>query len=97
MPTSPDGDPLTVTITAVPRGMRVLPVGLFNSREALGYLMERLSGNPSQRLGAIDLVRAMGKPRFITAWPEESYTLFASGRPGRAVVRLCPGGPPSRA
>ncbi len=41
---------------AVPRGMRVLPVGLFNSREALGYLMDRLSANPSQRLGAIDLV-----------------------------------------
>jgi tetratricopeptide (TPR) repeat protein len=41
---------------AVPRGMRVLPVGLVNSREALGYLMDRLSANPSQRLGAIDLV-----------------------------------------
>jgi hypothetical protein len=44
---------------AVPRGMQVVPVGLFNSREALGYLMERLSGNSGQRLGAIDLVRAM--------------------------------------
>jgi tetratricopeptide (TPR) repeat protein len=42
--------------TAIPRGMQVLPVGLFNSREALGYLMDRLSANPSQRLGAIDLV-----------------------------------------
>jgi hypothetical protein len=41
---------------ALPRGMRVLPVGLLNSREALGYLMDRLSANPSQRLGAIDLV-----------------------------------------
>ncbi len=41
---------------ALLRGMRVLPVGLFNSREALGYLMDRLSDNPSQRLGAIDLV-----------------------------------------
>ena len=45
---------------AVPRGMQVLPVGLFNSREALSYLMGRLSANPSQRLGAIDLVSAMG-------------------------------------
>jgi len=45
---------------AIPRGMRVLPVGLFNSREALSYLMGRLSANPGQRLGAIDLVDAMG-------------------------------------
>ena len=43
-------------VAAVPRGMQVLPVGLFNSREALGYLMDRLSANPGQRLGAIDLV-----------------------------------------
>ena len=45
---------------AIPGGVRVLPVGLFNSREALSYLMERLSANPGQRLGAIDLVNAMG-------------------------------------
>src|SRR5262249_8547684 len=45
---------------AVPRRMQVLPVGLFNSREALNYLMGRLSANPGQRLGAIDLVSAMG-------------------------------------
>jgi len=44
---------------AVPRGMQVLPVGLFNSREALGYLMNRLSANPGQRLGAIDLVSVL--------------------------------------
>jgi tetratricopeptide (TPR) repeat protein len=45
---------------AVPDGMRVLPVGLFNSREALSHLMGRLSANPSQRLGAIELVSAVG-------------------------------------
>ncbi len=45
---------------AVPRGMQVMPVGLFNSREALSYLTERLSANRGQRLGAIDLVSAMG-------------------------------------
>jgi len=45
---------------AIPRGMRVLPLGLFNSREALSWLMGRLSFNPGQRLGAIDLVSAMG-------------------------------------
>jgi tetratricopeptide (TPR) repeat protein len=57
-PTGPAGRVL-VTCTdaaAIPRGMQVLPVGLFNSREALGYLMERLSANPGQSLGAIDLV-----------------------------------------
>ena len=45
---------------AVPRGMRVMPIGPFNSREALSYLTERLSANRGQRLGAIDLVNAMG-------------------------------------
>jgi tetratricopeptide (TPR) repeat protein len=45
---------------AVPRGMQVMPVGLFNSREALSYLTERLSANRGQRLGAIDLVGVMG-------------------------------------
>src|SRR5215469_11264690 len=41
---------------AVPPGMQVLPVGLFNSREALGYLADKLSVHPGQRRGAIDLV-----------------------------------------
>jgi tetratricopeptide (TPR) repeat protein len=45
---------------AVPSGMRVLPVGLFNSREALSHLMGRLMANPGQRLGAIDLVGVVG-------------------------------------
>ena len=45
---------------AVPGLMRVLPIGPFNSREALGYLTERLSANRGQRLGAIDLVNALG-------------------------------------
>ena len=52
---------------AVPRGMQVLPVGLFNSREALSYLTERLSANRGQRLGAIDLVSSMGlEPAALT-------------------------------
>jgi tetratricopeptide (TPR) repeat protein len=61
-PTGPAGR-LLVTCAdaaAVPRGMQVMPVGLFNSREALSYLTERLSANRGQRLGAIDLVSAMG-------------------------------------
>jgi len=45
---------------AVPRDTQVMPVGLFNSREALSYLTEQLSVNRGQRLGAIDLVNAMG-------------------------------------
>ncbi|HTR92328.1 MAG TPA: tetratricopeptide repeat protein [Trebonia sp.] len=53
--------------TAVPRGVQALPVGQFNSREALGYLMGRLSANPGQRLGAIDLVSDMGmEPAALT-------------------------------
>jgi tetratricopeptide (TPR) repeat protein len=61
-PAGPAGRVLVTSADAVaiPRGMQVLPVGLFNSREALSYLMERLSANPGQRLGAIDLVDAMG-------------------------------------
>src|SRR5277367_603607 len=46
--------------TVVPGGMRVMPIGPFNAREALSYLTERLSANRGQRLGAIDLINAMG-------------------------------------
>lgn len=61
-PTGPAGRVLVTCAdaAAVPRGMQVLPVGPFNSREALSYLMGSLSGNPGQRLGAIDLISAMG-------------------------------------
>jgi tetratricopeptide (TPR) repeat protein len=61
-PTGPAGRVLMTCAdaAAVPRGMQVLPVGRFNSREALSYLMGLLSANPGQRLGAIDLVSAMG-------------------------------------
>jgi tetratricopeptide (TPR) repeat protein len=52
---------------AIPRGMQVLPVGLFNSREALSHLMERLSANPGQRFGAIDLINVMSlEPTALT-------------------------------
>ena len=61
-PTGPAGRVLVTCgdRAAVPRGMQVLPVGLFNSREALSYLTERLSANRGQRLGALDLVNAVG-------------------------------------
>jgi tetratricopeptide (TPR) repeat protein len=47
-------DPATVSATP---GASALPVGMFSPREALGYLMGRLTADPDQRLGAIDLVR----------------------------------------
>jgi tetratricopeptide (TPR) repeat protein len=61
-PTGPAGRLLMTCADAapVPRGMQVSPVGVFNSREALSYLTERLSSNRGQRLGAIDLVNTMG-------------------------------------
>ncbi|MGH3152143.1 MAG: tetratricopeptide repeat protein [Streptosporangiaceae bacterium] len=40
---------------------RVFPVGFFSVREALGCLTERLSVNPAQRQGAIDLIEALGR------------------------------------
>jgi tetratricopeptide (TPR) repeat protein len=61
-PAGPAGRTLVTCADAdmAPRGMRVYPIGPFNSREALSYLTERLSANRGQRLGAIDLVNAMG-------------------------------------
>ena len=40
---------------------QVIPVGPYSVREALNGLSERLSANPAQRLGAIDLVEALGR------------------------------------
>jgi len=68
-PTGPAGRVLVTCVdpAVVPRGMQVLPMGSFNSREALSYLTERLSANRGQRLGAIDLVNAMGyEPAALT-------------------------------
>ena len=43
------------------RGTQVIPVGFFSVREALNCLTERLSANPVQRHGAIDLVETLGR------------------------------------
>ena len=51
------GDPATVSGEPV---TQALPVGMFSPREALSYLMGRLTADPDQRLGAIDLVRDLG-------------------------------------
>jgi tetratricopeptide (TPR) repeat protein len=62
----PDGPAGTVVVTtadeaAVP-GPRhaVIPVGVFSTREALSYLMGRLTADPDQRVGGIDLIEKLG-------------------------------------
>jgi tetratricopeptide (TPR) repeat protein len=49
------------TVAASRQRTRVFPVGFFSVREALGCLTERLSVNPAQRHGAIDLIEALGR------------------------------------
>jgi tetratricopeptide (TPR) repeat protein len=49
------------TVVAGRRRTRVFPVGFFSVREALSCLTERLSVNPVQRQGAIDLIEALGR------------------------------------
>ena len=49
------------TVAATRQRTRVFPVGFFSVREALGCLTERLSVNPAQRQGAIDLIEALGR------------------------------------
>ena len=68
-PSGPAGRTLVTCAdaAAVPGGMRVLPIGPFNRREALGYLTERLSANRGQRAGAIDLINAVGVEPFALA------------------------------
>jgi tetratricopeptide (TPR) repeat protein len=64
----PEGSSGRVLVTAVQasltsgrRGAQVMPVGFFSVREALNCLTERLSVNPAQRNGAIDLIEALGR------------------------------------
>jgi hypothetical protein len=45
---------------AAQSGAHLLPVGMFSPREALSYLMGRLTADPDQRIGAIDLVKDLG-------------------------------------
>jgi tetratricopeptide (TPR) repeat protein len=49
------------SLTSGRRGTQVIPVGFFSVREALNCLTERLSVNPAQRQGAIDLIEALGR------------------------------------
>ncbi len=64
-PTGPAGRVLITAAspavtTAVPAAV-TLPVGAFSPREALSYLMGRLTADTDQRLGAIDLVEDLGR------------------------------------
>ncbi len=49
------------TVVTGRRGTQVYPVGFFSVREALNCVTERLSVNPAQRQGAIDLIEALGR------------------------------------
>ena len=62
-PAGPSGRALVTTRAAVHppgHGGAEFPVGPFSPRESLSYLMGRLTANPDQRLGAIDLVDELG-------------------------------------
>jgi tetratricopeptide (TPR) repeat protein len=64
MPRGPAGRVLitarnSAVISAEHRAL-VLPIGPFSPREALSYLMGRLTADPDQRIGAIDLVADLG-------------------------------------
>ncbi len=58
-PAGPAGRVLATSAdaAAVPRSMRVVPVGLFSLREAISYLSGRLSADPDKRHGAIELAQ----------------------------------------
>jgi tetratricopeptide (TPR) repeat protein len=63
-PAGPAGQVLVTTAAdaTIPaaRNPALFPVGAFSSHEALTYLMGRLSADPDQRLGAVDLVQDLG-------------------------------------
>ena len=49
-----------VAASAARRGAQIVPVGFFSVREALNCLTERLSVNPAQRHGAMELAEELG-------------------------------------
>ena len=62
-PSGPTGRTLITTANPAVAGEHralILPVGVFSTREALSYLMGRLTADPDQRIGAIDLVADLG-------------------------------------
>jgi len=80
-PESPAGRVLVTTASAgrlaAERGALVLPVGVLSRREAMSFLMARLTADPDQRLGAIDLVGELaGEP---LALAQASAAIITSG------------------
>jgi tetratricopeptide (TPR) repeat protein len=68
-PAGPAGRVLVTSAdpATVPGGLRVVPVGPFSLREAIGYLSERLSADPDKRHGAIELARDLAfEPAALT-------------------------------
>src|ERR1017187_450898 len=64
------------TVSGEPRA-QVLPVGAFSTREALSYLMGRLTADPDQRHGAIDLAAELdGEPSALA----QASAVIASSR-----------------
>ena len=55
----------------------VFPIGVFSSHEALTYLMGRLSTDPDQRIGAVDLLEDLGREPLALA--QASATIASSG------------------
>ena len=62
---------------AVSRNAMVFPVGPFSPHEALTYLTARLSADPDQRLGAVDLVQELSCDPLALA--QASATIASSG------------------
>ena len=60
-PAGPAGRVLVTSAdaAAVPRGMRLVPVGRFSLREAISYLSGRLSADPDKRQGVIELAQEL--------------------------------------
>jgi tetratricopeptide (TPR) repeat protein len=78
-PDGPAGRVLITTNSAAlsgkPRAL-VVPVGGFSAREALSYLMGRLTADPDKRIGAIDLARDLGGEPLALA---QAGAVIASG------------------
>jgi tetratricopeptide (TPR) repeat protein len=55
----------------------VFPVGVFSPHEALTYLMGRLSTDPDQRVGAVDMLSDLGREPLALA--QASATIASSG------------------
>ena len=80
-PAGPAGQVLITTPDAVSPvdsgNPLVFPVGVFGSHEALTYLMGRLSADPDQRVGAVDLLEDLGRDPIALA--QASAAIASSG------------------